>query len=174
MTKYDEICEVSRVAGQDWIETRKRCWDHMTKFVNGFLKYCGIPKDRVVYLRWNKLRGAQSLYTGLGQGEGYGFIPPAMEFDDDNGFWRLGFKIFFKHQELFIPFFVNDRNGKAVIKVGIAGNARLVDLTDTQQREAMYEHLIRRIKQYLRNPLKASAIGFTVSPADTQCEAQVA
>lgn len=52
MSQYEELVAVSRA----WVLRQDRAKDDLEKVIEHFVSYCGIPPDRVRYLRWDETR----------------------------------------------------------------------------------------------------------------------
>lgn len=184
MSKYDELCQASREAERKGGEYRERCWRDMTAIVTGFVSYCGIPANRVTFLKSNGLRGEQRTFSAPKDGERYGLVG-ATEYDKDDDFWNLGICIDLKPPSVLpsrwisFAFFLTERNQKTVVKLGALGKPHEVETSNSAQCEAFYDEVVDTLKGAMSDPRgkQAKAIGFVASqpaPESATADAQTA
>jgi hypothetical protein len=160
MTKYEEIKEAAVAGERLFREGQNRCLQYGALLWRNFAFCCGIPSDQIRMLRWNGWH-AQPVFEDAETG--YRFAPAgAMKFDEEGQSWRFGLEI-----ELgaigwvFCGFGVADSDGKALVEV--AGNkARLVDFSDENQRNGLYDYIVEVIKGCYREGKPRQAIGFSL------------
>jgi hypothetical protein len=172
-SKYEEMRGVEETARKNWVAHRERCRQYMASLVVGMLRYCGIPDDRVRYLRWNEEEGH---YSEPEQGQ-Y-LLPGAMVFDDA-GDCRLGVCIVFTPRGTFperwasFGLFVSEQGGKVLAQLG-PDKPVPIDLKNQDECNEFYDGIVNRIKQSFTEPQKpgAESIGFKRSPLATDQENQ--
>jgi hypothetical protein len=176
MSKYDELCQASREAERKGSEYRERCWRDMAAIVMGFVKYCGIPVERVTFLKSNGLPGDQRTFSAPDDGGRYTLIG-ATEYDKDDDFWNLGIYIDLRPPTILPPrwisfaFFLTEREHKTVVKLGALGKAHELDTSNRTQCEAFYDEVVDTLKGAMSDPRgkQAKAIGFVANqPAEEE------
>jgi hypothetical protein len=146
-----------------------RCWGYLATLMNGLVVYCGIPLERVTYLRWNEATGEERAYKAPEKGQYT--LPGATEFDQEDGYWHLGVRIelspptLFPPEWVFFPLCVTEHEGKPLVKLGVAGEPRRVNPDDPADRNALYEVIFETIKQCYDSSKKSASksIGFVVA-----------
>lgn len=171
-SKYEEMCEIAETARKDWIARRERARQHMASLVVGMLSYCGIPNERVAYLRWNE---QEENYSEPEKGK-Y-FLAGAMAFDDD-GTCRLGVCVIltppgtFPERWASFGLSVSEQGGKVLAQLGPSKPAP-IDLNDSRQCNEFFDSIVENIKRSFARPQKADGaetIGFKRSPLSADDE----
>ena len=165
MSKYDEIKEAAVAGERLFRERHQRCLQYGTLLKHNFATYCGVPQGQLRMLRWN---GWQTNPVFEDAEPGYQFeAAGAMKFDEDSQSWRFGLEI--KLGVLgwvFCGFGVADSNGKALVEVART-KPRLVDFSDQNDREQLYDYIVDVIKQCYRDGTPRAAIGFSLPTVET-------
>ena len=172
-SKYEEMCDVATTARKEWLARRERCRQYMVSLVTGMLSYCGIPQDRVAYLRWNE---QEESYAEPEKGK-Y-LLPGAMSFDD-SGDCRLGVCIIltppgtFPERWASFGLFVSEQDGKVLASVG-PKKPLPIDLKDSSQCNKFYDAIVNSVKQSFTKSEGAGEdlIGFKRSQIATEDEPQ--
>jgi hypothetical protein len=174
-SKYEELCEVAAQTEQVWAACRERCKQSTMALVSGLLSYCGVPNDRVKFLRWNE---KDESYSEAGEKRNY-FLPGAMSFDDEVGEWRVGICIVFTpkgtNPERWASFglSVTERGGKVMASLG-PNRSFSIDMNDSPKRNEFYDFIIKEIERAFTKPWEEGAekIGFKTSRPAVDGEAQ--
>jgi hypothetical protein len=165
MSKFEEMCKTFADARDTWIGYKDRCWQYITTLSTGFVKYCDIPQGHFAFV---PVRNAEpeKKYTP----------PDAIQFESD-GYFHVGWRITlcespntFPHQSVLVALALREsEQGKVMIKRGWEQEAQEIDLKNESQRQAFYNGVVQRIKEYFgRNPedmgsdSRSSKIGFQV------------
>lgn len=53
MTKYEEMTNAAKEARIAYGQYRERSWRNLWAIVGGLEDLCGVPQDKIVYLKWN-------------------------------------------------------------------------------------------------------------------------
>ncbi len=173
MSKYEEMREVAHATRRNWIQYRDRSWGYMAALVNGFMDYCEVPKDmdQITFLKWNEKTGEQRTYREAEEGQHYTLMG-ATVFDPEDGYWHLGVCITLTPPGTFPPQWVSfalcvtEHEGKPMVKVGVNGKPRQIDLNVQDQCKVFYDGIVENIKQSFGDSKKSDSkrIGFVVSP----------
>lgn len=166
MSKYDEICEASANAVERWIQYRDRSWGYLAAIVHGLMGECGVPQEKITYLRSNGLPGEERRYIPPEDGGQY-TLPGAVTFDRDDDYWHLGVSITlspvgtFPESWVGLVLCVTEDDGQAVIKLGRNGKPRKIDFKDPRQCTAFCDDIVEYLKGLFDNPRKITKqIGF--------------
>jgi len=173
MSKYDEMCAAAESARKEWFAKQERCWKCLFSLMGGLMNYCGVPDDRITYLRWNGLNGVERNYSRPEGGGSY-TLPGATYFDEEDGFWHLGVHIALGPPGHLPPtavtfvLCVEDQAGHSMLKIGIDGNVGQMDPTDPTQVNAFCDRIFENVKQSFHEPNspKRKSLGFTFEPGD--------
>ena len=71
MSPYEEICLASTNAIKRWSEYRERSWGYLAAIIRGLVTHCGVPEDKISYLRSNGLHGNERKYSPPNDGGQY-------------------------------------------------------------------------------------------------------
>jgi hypothetical protein len=137
MSKYTDLCEAVGQARQTWYKFRDGCLKDTVALVEGFAKYCEIPRENIFFSPLDKEPTERTNYM----------IPGAMHFGED-GFWHLGLGLIFSGQRVLLEICVSQRKGKTIVKLGTDGQHRELDLTQEGQRNAFYDEIIGKLNNY--------------------------
>lgn len=163
VSKYAEMNQAAQAARRSWLEARQRSWQYAATLVKELCSYCEIPNDRIAFLRWNGATGEDCVYQHPENGGRY-FLPVAMRYNDETGFWHLGLSIVFDNvQSVFFAFCVADRDGRQVVKIGHDGNAKPIDAANPNQRNEFYDGIIEAVMQCYRDGKSSKRIGFSIA-----------
>lgn len=154
-SKYEEMCDVAETARKNWNIHRDHCRQHMASLIAGMRSYCGIPDERINYLRWNE---EMRVFTGPEKGNYT--LPGAMTFDDV-GDCRIGISIMLTPSAVAFGLFVSEKDGKVNVKLG-PNKAIPIDLNNPSQCNEFYDSIVDNIKRTFTETQKADAdpIGF--------------
>jgi hypothetical protein len=154
MTKYEELRRRAEETERKFNQRRERCWGYLAALMNGFVTFCAIPEDRLLFMRWNKVEGEGRRYQPPDDGR-YNLVG-ATELDRADGYWHLGLLITvsepgrFPEQWFgFVLCVSEDRDGTPLVKLGVAGKPRRLDLGDADQCEEFYRSVFDMAKQML-------------------------
>jgi hypothetical protein len=189
MSQYDEICRASSNAVKTWNEYRERSWGYLSMIVRGLITHCGVPQEKITFLRSNELPGEQRRYRPP-EDRGLYTLPGAVTFDEEDNSWHLGVAITlspagtFPERWVGVVLCVTENNGQATVRLGKNGKPRTIDFNDPHQ----CADLCDEIAEFLRaafddprkiteassnNPLKVTgAIGFVTQANPQQGEKQ--
>ena len=160
-TKYEEMCNAVVTSQRNIDQYRDHCWNYLATLYNGFVMYSGVPQENITFLKWNGSDDDLSQFSQPENGEQYTLQGAAVLGED--GFWRLGVRIFLKPMAtVWFAFFVAEQNGHPVVKIG--DKTFNPDLQNADSRNEVYEEIISRIKDAFSFPKKvrSKSIGFTV------------
>jgi hypothetical protein len=173
MSKYEEMSAVAVKGRKDFADYRQRSWQNFSRLVRGFIDYCGIPQDRIMYLRWNRLTGEDREYQEPRDG-GRWALPGAVEFDEEDGYWHLGLCVTLTKPGTFPPMWfaftlcISEQQGKLMVKTGLIEQPRTLDPLDTFDCAQLYEDIVdvvmARMKEPERRLEQRKKIGFDVPP----------
>jgi hypothetical protein len=172
MSKYEEMRDAADTARKNWSQNRDRCWGYISTLVNGLIAYCEIPEplDRITFLKWNEATGERRAYREAEDGMRY-TLPGATVFDREDGYWHLGVCVTLSppgtlpSQWVSFALCVTEHEGKPMVKIGIPGKPRQIDLNDPRQCNEFYESIVDNIKSSFSDSRKSDSkrIGFVVS-----------
>jgi len=167
MSKYREICEAASNAGKSWINYRDASWKHISDLVNGFVRYCEIPLDRVAFWCWNERTDEERSYLPAEEGKKYTMFG-ATKFDRSDRCWHLAVCITLSEPgpfEEWAAFLlcVTDAAGKAMARVGLQDKLRQIDLGDPSQCNQFYDDIVKALVEAFRGNQTPGpkTIGFT-------------
>jgi len=115
----------------------------MQKFVFDFIAHCGIPADKLRYLRWNDVEQGYLEPDDGGKFTLFG----AFKFDDDEQSWRLGISIILS-QTQWVAFgltLAELNDGKWMVKVAGDKSSRPFDTSDSTQCNQLYDDIVTKI-----------------------------
>lgn len=166
MSKYDEICQASENAVRKWIQYRDRSWGYLATIIEGLVTHCGVPEEKITYLRSNELPGELRRYTPPEDGGQYTF-PGAVSFDKDDDYWHLGVSISLSPAGTFpgrwvgLVLCVTENEDQAVVKFGMNGKPRAIDFNELSQHTELCDDIAEYLKQLFDNPRKITKqLGF--------------
>jgi hypothetical protein len=170
-SKYEEMCAAAESARKEWAGQSERCLGYMSTILSGFLDYCGILPDQISLLRWNEVTGPGQAYLEKREGGAY-LLSDAIVFDEKDGYWHLGLAITVSLCGVFPPSWfgfavcVKEKDGQVVVKTGLDGMPRQLDLNQPSQCNAFYEGLARICELSLRDGRKSPSkrLGFLIEP----------
>jgi hypothetical protein len=154
------MCTAVLEAEKSKAEYRDHCWKYMATIFNGFLSDCGIPQNHVTLLKWNGSNNDESRFSAS---DGGAYTFPGAAVLGDDGFWRLGVRIFLEPMAtISFVFYVGEEGGCPLIRV--ADRTYKPDLEIADSCNEIYEDVIRRVKDAFSFPKKAKStgIGFVV------------
>jgi hypothetical protein len=177
MNRYEEICEASDNAVRRWSEYRERSWGYLMKIVQGLVTHCGVPPDKIAFLRSNDLPGEARRYSPPEDG-GFYTLPGAATFEED-GYWHLGISVTLSPKGTFPARWigaivcVTENGGQADVKIGANGKSRTVNFSDAKQCAIFCDELAVFLKERFDNPQKITRqIGFSTVANPQQGEKQ--
>jgi|SRR5580698_7484809 hypothetical protein len=145
MTKFEEMGQAVDEAGRKWGEFQSGCWMDMGKLVEGFAKYCGIPRDRFYFLPMDEDAEEKDGYT----------LPGAMHYAND-GFWHLGLCLKLQAMKaVLIEICLTRAKEKVLVKTGANGRTQELDLTNATECEAFYERMVNDVKSFYTTRVQA-------------------
>jgi hypothetical protein len=177
MSKYEEICQASENAVRKWNQYRDRSWDYLATIVHGLITQCGVPEEKITFLRSNGLPGEERIYSLPEAGTGQFTLPGAVTYDKEDEYWHLGVAITLSRAGTFperwvgIVLCVTENDGQAVVKLGIDGTPRPIDFNNPKQCTELYDEIVEYLKGLFENPRKITRqIGFAtvVNPQQGQ------
>lgn len=178
MSKYDEICQASVSAVKRWNEYRERSWGYLATIVRGLITNCGVPQEKITFLRSNELPGEQRRYRPPEDGGLY-TLPGAVTFDEEDNSWHLGVSITlspagtFPERWIGVVLCVTENEGQAVVKLGMNGKPRTIDFNDPKQCADLYDEIAVFLKNAFDDPRKITKqIGFSTVANSQQGEKQ--
>jgi hypothetical protein len=132
----------------------------MSSLFGGFSNYCRIPRERVTFLKWNGEAGDGSRFSPPEDGRSYA-LPGAIVLGDD-GFWRLGLRIYLEFGTIAFAFWIAEQNGSPVTKIG--EKVWRLDFSNEQLCKDFYDEVVVRVKEPFvdRKKPKGKTIGFIV------------
>src|SRR5207248_11791401 len=143
MSRFDEMCDALRAARNDWTEFERRSFSNMGLLVDGFIKYCEIPKGHFEFRRLNEEPKSGTLYS----------LPGAMHFGKDD-YWHLGLIVTLftapnelPQQRVLIELCLTEKGGKTVVRPGVDGLARQLDLRNQSECIDFYDEIVERVNQ---------------------------
>lgn len=164
MSKYQEMCEAVIEAERQRAEYREHCWQYMATLYNEFLEYTETPANLVTLLKWNGSDDENSCFSPPEKNMVYA-LPGATVLGED-GFWRLGLRIFLKPiATVWFAFFVAEQEGRPLVKVG--DKTYKIDWESPNARNKLYDDIVNRIKDAFTGQKKQGnkGIGFVVEQA---------
>jgi hypothetical protein len=178
MSKYEEICDASKHAVKRWNEYRDRSWGYLNAIVQGLVTYCGVPRDKITFLRSNGLPGEERRYRPA-EDEGLYSLPGAVTFDEQDEYWHLGVAITLSRPGVFPERWIGgvlcgtEDDGQAVVKIGANGKPRVIDFSDPNQCANICDEFSEFLKGSFDNPRKITKqIGFSTVANPQQGEKQ--
>lgn len=170
MTQYEAICEASNNAVRRWIEYRERSWNNLATIVRGLVAHCGVPSEKVFYLRSNGLAGEERRYREP-EDQGRYTLPGAVTFEEDDGYWHLCVAMTLSRDGVFpvrwagiVVCVSEDDCRRTFVKLGLDGKPRSIDFDDAAQCAALCDEIAKVLMQRFDNPRKiilGEQIGFT-------------
>jgi hypothetical protein len=160
MSAYDDLYSFA----QDWVARQNLAKTALEEVINHFVKYCGIPYDRVRYLPWND---AMQVFSARAD-ETYAFFQ-ACHFDNAKDEWAVGVSI-----SLATPGVTGRAHAKIAFTVRVKGNESDFVLTFGALRpqtvpygvsgweQALFDAAIDDLKKSFTNPSAKGTIGFRV------------
>jgi hypothetical protein len=150
MSKFEDMCAAYADSRNKFFSYRKRCQSHMSALVSGFIEYCKIPPDQVLFLPCDHEPKENSRYS----------LPGAMHLDEDT-YWYLGVQItlyekpnIFPHQPILLILCVKDINGDLFVKIGRDSQTQQLNLSDESERSSFYDQLVGIITRYFKEGLQ--------------------
>ena len=145
---------------------RERSYKNLWAVVSGLQTICGVPPDKLVYLKWNGEYGEIRSFEPPEPGMIY-TLPGATVHDELDDFWYLGLQLWVSGLE-WVTFFigVSERDGKTFFKLG-SSKAEVVDLSDEKQRKAVFESIADDVISVYRDGRRSETekkFGFQTSP----------
>ncbi len=122
----------------------------MATVVNGFIEYCGIPPNQILFLPCDKEPDENSRYT----------MPGAMHLDEDT-YWHLGLQItlyekpnIFPHQPIFFKICVKDKDGDLFVKLDQEKEPQKINLSSRDDLNVFFDKLVSLIIRYFKEGLQ--------------------
>jgi hypothetical protein len=165
-SKYDEICEIAKSVSNVWYARKGRCLQYMVTLIHGLVTYCGIPREKVSFMRWDE---SQQQYVRAGEGHNY-FIPGALEYDDEGDYWHMGVVISLPTRWVSFGVCVSEGDdGKPTVRIARTGKMREIDFANGQQCNEFYDSIVALIKRAFQSPRNsAKAIGFVTGSSEKE------
>lgn len=159
-------------------------WQYLATIVHGLREHCGIPGDKITFLRSNGLPGEERRYSPA-EGTARYTLPGAVSFEEEDDYWHLGVSITlspagaFPERWIGVVLCVTEDNGKPVVKFGHRGKPRTIDFTNAAETNALYDDIVALLKSKFDDPRKIAKreqIGFTTvaNPKEGEKEARTA
>lgn len=158
MTRYDEICQASTDAVKRWQEYRERSWGYLWAIVSGLITHCGVPQEKLTYLRSNELPGEQRRYKP--PENGLYTLPGAVTFDEEDDCWHLGVSITLSPAGAYpkrwvgVVLCVTENDGQAIVKLGKNGKPHTIDFKDPKQCADFCDEIAEVLKASFDDPRK--------------------
>jgi hypothetical protein len=181
MSQYDEICQASSNAVKTWNEYRQRSWGYLITIVRGLITHCGVPQEKITYLRSNELPGEERRYSPPEDG-GHYTLPGAVTFDEEDNSWHLGVSITlspagtFPERWVGVVLRVTENNGQAIVNLGKKGKPHTIDFNDPKQCADLCDEITDFMKAACDDPRKitekSAVIGFVTEGNPQQGEKQ--
>ena len=167
MTKYEEMCEAAKSARKEFLAYQERCWGYFFSIIGGLEDHCGVPEDKITYLKWNGLRDEKRRYLAAEPGVTYA-LPGTIDYDETDGFWHLGLRIVLGPDNVvpkpWITFAlcVKEQNQTPMVKMGINSKPQAVHLDDENARNQYCEIITEQVVKSFSNPTDpgSKVIGF--------------
>lgn len=172
MTRYEEMCKVASAAREKWFSRRDCCWQCFASLINSLETYCEIPKEQIVFLKWDESAGKGGSYRPPKEGEMV-FLPNAVEYVKDKDEWSLHVLIYlsppktFPREYVTFGLFVTEKDEKLFVRIG-PEKPRVIDPNIQTQREEFWQGFVESIRECFENPRYPNAreIGFTVGTSN--------
>jgi hypothetical protein len=160
MSAYEELYSLA----QDWVTRQDKAKAALEEVIKHFVKYCGIPYDRVRYLPWNE---AKQVFLARAD-ESFAFFQ-ACHFDGAKDEWAVGVSI-----SLATPGVTGRAHAKVGFTVRVKGNESDFILTFGALKpqtvpygasgwgQALFDAAIDDLKETFTTPKTRDAIGFRV------------
>jgi hypothetical protein len=160
MSAYDDLYSLA----QDWVTRQDKAKTALEEVIKHFVKYCGIPHDRVRYLPWNE---AMQVFSAKSS-ETFSFSQ-ACHFDNAKDEWAVGVSI-----SLATPGVTGRAHAKVGFTVRVKGNESDFSLTVGSLKpqtvpygasgwgQALFDAAIDGLKKSFTNPSAKGTIGFGV------------
>jgi hypothetical protein len=168
MYDYQAMCDAAAEARNEFLSYRDRCFGYFGTIIKGLIEHCGVPKDQLIYLRWNGLQGESGRYSKADSGA-YLFHSAAV-YDESDGTWRLCIQMVltaantFPKQHVTFVLFVAEQNGSPTVKIDPNGKPQVVHLHNVAARNAYCETITEQVMQTFSDPKKPTPkpIGFDI------------
>jgi len=188
-SKYEEICHASANAVKGWNEYRERSWGYLSMIVRGLITHCGVPQEKITFLRSNELPGEQRRYSPPEDGGLY-TLPGAATFDEEDNSWHLGVSITlspagtFPERWVGVVLCVTENKSQAIVRLGKNGKPHTIDFNDPKHCADLCDEIAEFLKasfddprkitqESANNPLKVTkVIGFVTEANPQQGEKQ--
>lgn len=169
MTKYEEMCEAAKNARKEFLAYQQRSWGYFGAIINGLQTHCGVPVDKITYLKWNGHQEEARQYLAAEEGMKYA-LPGAIDYDEINGFWNLGILItvtpdnVFPKQWVTFALCIKEQNQTPLVKIGLDGKAQLVQLENLGARNQYCEMIAEQVIKAFSDPTEpgSKVIGFAL------------
>lgn len=160
MSAYDDLYS----SAQDWVARQNKAKSALDEVINHFVKYCGIPYDRVRYLPWND---AKQVFSA-GPDDTFAFFQ-ACHFDGVKDEWAVGVSI-----SLATPGITGRAHANVAFNVRVKGNdsdfiltfgalkSQTVPYGASGWGQALFDAAIDSLKETFTTPKAKDAIGFRV------------
>ena len=142
-TRYEEMCEAALADAKERGLYRDRCWQALSKFVAGFVRYCQIPDNNLIFARWNGLTGDQKRY--LEPDNGQYLLLGAASLEDD-GRWSVGIRLGLGNRFVSFVVYVFEKDGISTIAIGPTEPVPFSTESD-ERNIAIYVELVEKIKK---------------------------
>jgi hypothetical protein len=86
MTKYEEMCAAAKVARDEFQAYRQRVFGYFGKVVLSLETHCGVPSEKIDFLKWNGQQGGDRKYLLVESS--MPTWPGAIAYDEIDGYWR--------------------------------------------------------------------------------------
>jgi hypothetical protein len=167
MTKYEEMCSAANNARKEFLDCQQRCWAYFYSIIGGLEDHCGVPKEKITYLKWNGQRDGTRRYLPAEPGITY-TLPGAIDYDETDGFWHLGLRIVLGPDNVapkpWVTFAlcIKEQNQTPMVKVGIDGKPRTIFLDNENARNQYCEIITEEAVKAFSNPTEPGikVIGF--------------
>jgi hypothetical protein len=166
MTKYEEMSNAAKEARIAFAQYRERSLKNLWAIVSGLQTICGVPAEKLVYLKWNREYGELRFFEPPESGMIY-TLAGATDHDELDDFWYLGLQLWVSRLEWVVfSIAVSERDGKTLFKLG-SGKPETVDLSDEKQRVAACGSIADDVISVYREGRRGETekkFGFQVSP----------
>jgi len=169
MSNYQQMSEAAEAARKGYLDYQQRIWGYFSTIMNGLTQHCGVPQDRMVWMKWNGIDGPGGHFAIADDGMRYA-LPGAITYDDHDNSFNLGVLIYMTPAthlpRLPVAFglWISEKNGVPSIRVGRDGKARLVALQNEVQKNSFCEEIAREIVEAYAFPPNENqkSIGFDI------------
>jgi hypothetical protein len=175
MSKYQEMSDAAAQGRKDFIIYQGRSWQNLATLVAGLRSYCEIPPGQIKFLRWNGLTGDDRSFTEPHDG-GKWSLPGAITFEEEDEYWHLGVCVTLTNPGTFpenwfsFELCVSERQGQLMVKIGVVGTPRVLDLSDAAQCADFYDEIVNDALERISEPRsksRAKKMGFEIPPYET-------